>query len=253
MTGKLIFKMELFKFLRDRSFLITAGVIGVLNIVVTLLSLNLTSMFSDSYYESNATASMIGTIVIVGVIVFIGNIIFAYVYPFHMISMDYKNNVMAMMVASGVNRRKLFFAKIGAIFICTIALMLMIALIPTILFLIKLVQLDAWDGFAEGFNSVFYYTDLSFVKFIFSGLLGYLNMLMVIATACIIMKGKNLSFLLFMGFNILSSLVTGMLQTLAYSFNFSETGSYIFQIFLTALSIVVFGYISLRTLEKQNL
>ncbi|WP_086314847.1 hypothetical protein A5821_002451 [Enterococcus sp. 7F3_DIV0205] len=253
MTGKLIFKMELFKFLRDKSFLITAGVIGILNIVLTLLSLSLTSTFSDSYYESSATASMLGTVAFVGVIVFFGNIIFAYVYPFHMISMDYKNNVMAMMVASGVNRRKLFFAKVGAIFICTIALMLMIALIPTILFLIKLVQLDAWNDFADGFNSAFYYTDLSFGKFIFSGLLGYLNMLMVIATSCIIMKGKNLSFLLFIGFNIISSLVTGILKTLAYSFDFSSTGSYIFQLFLTVLSIVVFGYISLRTLERQNL
>lgn len=253
MTGKLIFKMELFKFLRDKSFLITAGVIGVLNIILTLFSLSIASNFSDSYYESSAAASMIGTMGFVGVIVLFGNIIFAYVYPFHMISMDYKNNVMAMMVASGVNRRKLFFAKVGAIFICTIALMFMIALIPTILFLIKITQMDAWSSFVDGFNSAFYYTDVSFGKFIFSGLLGYLNMLMVIAASCIIMKGKNLSFLLFIGFNILSSLVTGILSTIAYSFDFSSTGSYIFQLFLTVVSIVVFGFISLRTLERQNL
>ncbi|WP_430607023.1 hypothetical protein IGJ55_000063 [Enterococcus sp. AZ170] len=253
MTGKLIFKMEVFKFLRDKSFLITAGVIGVLNIVLTLFSLSMASSFSDTYYESSSAASMVGTMAFVSVIVVFGNIIFAYVYPFHMISMDYKNNVMAMMVASGVNRRKLFFAKVGAIFICTLVLMLMITLIPAILFLIKLTQLDGWDSFVDGFNSVFYYTDLSFGKFIFSGLLGYLNMLMVIATSCIIMKGKNLSFLLFIGFNILSSLVTGILNTIAYSFDFSATGSYIFQLFLTIISIVVFGYISLRTLERQNL
>ena len=253
MTGKLIFKMELFKFLRDKSFLITAGVIGVVNIILTILTLNVLADNSDSYYGSSATASMVGTIVLVGFIVVLANIIFAYVYPFHMISMDYKNNVMAMMVASGVNRRKLFFAKIGAIFICTIVMMLMIALIPTILFMIKLVQLDSWDSFAEGFNSAFYYTDLSFGKFMVDSLLGYLNMLMVIATSCIIMKGKNLSFLLFFGFNILSSLIIGILKSLAYSFDFSSTGSYIFQVVLTLISIVVFGYISLRTLERQNL
>ncbi|MFD1901270.1 ABC transporter permease [Enterococcus termitis] len=253
MTGKLIFKMELFKFLRDKSFLITAGVIGVLNIILSLFALSAVSAFSDSYYESSATAALLGTMGVIGFIVIFGNIIFAYVYPFHMISMDYKNNVMAMMVASGVNRRKLFFAKIGAIFICTIALMLLIALIPMILFLVKLVQLDGWDSFVEGLNSMFYYTELSFGKLIFSGLLSYLNMLMVIATACIIMKGKNLSFLLFIGFNILSTFVTGILSMISFSFDFSVTGSYIFQLFLTVVSIVVFGYISLRTLEKQNL
>jgi ABC-type transport system involved in multi-copper enzyme maturation permease subunit len=253
MTGKLIFKMELFKFLRDKSFLITAGVIGVLNIILSLFALSAVSAFSDSYYESSTTAALLGTMGVIGFIVIFGNIIFAYVYPFHMISMDYKNNVMAMMVASGVNRRKLFFAKIGAIFICTIALMLLIALIPMILFLVKLVQLDGWDSFVEGLNSMFYYTELSFGKLIFSGLLSYLNMLMVIATACIIMKGKNLSFLLFIGFNILSTFVTGILSMISFSFDFSVTGSYIFQLFLTVVSIVVFGYISLRTLEKQNL
>ncbi|MGG5342573.1 hypothetical protein [Enterococcus sp. AZ192] len=253
MTGKLIFKMELFKFLRDKSFLITAGVIGVLNIILTLFALSATSVFTDYYYESGAAATLLATMGVVGFIVILGNVIFAYVYPFHMISMDYKNNVMAMMVASGVNRRKLFFAKIGAIFVCTIALMILIALIPMILFLVKIVQLDGWDSFVEGINSMFYYTDLNLGKLIFSGLLSYLNMLMIIATACIIMKGKNLSFLLFIGFNIINTFVTGLLSSIGFAFNFSVTGSYILQLLLMVISIVVFGYISLRTLEKQNL
>lgn len=252
MTGKLIFKMELFKFLRDKSFLIAAGIIGVVNIILTLVALSIFN-FTDSYYDSSAAASMFVTFGFVLFILIWGNIIFAYIYPFHMISMDYKNNVMAMMVASGVNRRKLFFSKIGAIFICTIALMLMIALIPFILCLIKLMQSGAWNEFVEGFASVFYFTGLTLGKAIFSGLLGYLNMLMIIATSCIIMKGKNLSFLLFIGFNILNSIITGILSTVSIAFNFGSTGIYIFQLFLTIVSIVVFGYISLRTLEKQNL
>ncbi|MTD40330.1 hypothetical protein GIX45_17240 [Erwinia sp. CPCC 100877] len=252
MTGKLIFKMELFKFLRDKSFLIAAGVIGVLNIIFTLLALSAFNI-TDSYYDSSSTAAMIGTLAIIWVILVMGNIIFAYIYPFHMLSMDYKNNVMAMMVASGVNRRKLFFAKVGAIFICTIALTLAITLIPLILCAVKIVQEGGWNDFVKGFTTVFYYTDLSVVKLIFSGIFGYINMLMLIAAACIIMKGKNLSFMLFIGFNMLNSLVTGILSTITIAFDFSLNGVYTFQLLLTIISTVVFGYISLRVLEKQNL
>jgi ABC-type transport system involved in multi-copper enzyme maturation permease subunit len=252
MTGKLIFKMELFKFLRDKSFLIAAGIIGVLNIIFTLLALSAFNL-TDTYYDSGSTAAMIGTLAIIWVILIMGNVIFAYIYPFHMLSMDYKNNVMAMMVASGVNRRKLFFAKVGAIFICTIALTVAITLIPFILCVAKIAQEGGWNDFVEGFTSVFYYTDLSVVKLIFSGIFGYINMLMLIAAACIIMKGKNLSFMLFIGFNMLNSLVTGILSTLTIAFDFSFNGVYTFQLLLTIISTVVFGYISLRVLEKQNL
>ena len=252
MTGKLIFKMELFKFLRDKSFLITAGVISIINIILTLLLLNASNNL-DSYSNSGATATFVGTLAGVSVMIIFGNIIFAWIYPFHMISMDYKNNVMSMMVASGVNRKKLFFAKIGAIFVCTLLVMVVITLIPFILCLIKLAQVNALDQIKEVMSEMFYYADISGFQLLIRMFVQYINSLMLIATACILMKGRNISFLVFMGLSILNSIVGGILNMIPSTFMFSLNGMYSFQLIVLLLSTVVFCFISLNILEKQNL
>lgn len=253
MTEKLIFKMELFKFLRDKSFLITAGVIAVINTILTLVLLNATGNVSDYYYDSSATATLIATLGGITVMIFLGNIIFAIIYPFHMISMDYKNNVMAMMVASGVNRKKLFFAKIGAIFVCTLLLMLAITLVPLILCLIKLSQMNELSQISEVISSIFYYTETTGIKLVLLGFINYINSLMIIATASIAMKGKNISFLCYIGLNIVNSIVFGILNMIPTTFMFSNNGVYMYQLLMAVLSIVLFAFISLKLLEKQNL
>lgn len=252
MTAKLIFKMELFKFLRDKSFLITAGVISIINIVLTLILLSEASNASN-YYDSGTTATFIGTLVGISMMIVFGNIIFAWIYPFHMISMDYKNNVMSMMVASGVNRQKLFFAKIGAIFVCTLILMAAITLIPLILCIIKLAQVNALDQIKEVVSEIFYYSEISGFQLFLSMFVQYINSLMLIATACILMKGRNISFLIFLGFSIINSIVSGILNMIPNTFMFSFNGTFSFQILVLLLSTAVFGFISLKVLEKQNL
>ncbi len=256
MTGKLIFKMEIFKFLRDKTYLITAGVIAILNILGTLFLLSMITAFSDPYNTNSywqEHSELLGVFVLLFVFTCIGTSLFLIIYPFHIISMDYKNNVMAMMIAAGVNRRKLFFSKIGASIICTIGLTIGVTIIPAILFFIKIAQEVGIQEFFSQFSSLFYYLDTSVFWLILYFFVSLINTLIIMSAATIILKGSNLSILLYFGFSLLSNIIVSIFTSTSFIYNMTPTGAMIFQIIMGLISIGAFTAISLRNLETQNL
>lgn len=258
MTGELIFKMELFKFKKDKGFLTIAAIIGVLNIVFTAFYIFLirSVMYQDSFFwnMNDMTLAYFTSIgILLSVIVMIANVIFAMMLPFRMISMDYKNNVMALMVASGVNRSKLFFSKIGAVLLCTIGLGFAMVLIPTILVVIQIVDVGGLSTFLESINTVFRGIDISGVQVLFSWLLSYLSNLIMISAACILLKGSNMAFLLYIAIVFGTNIARGFLGFFPASMDLSMTAIEMFNSFWSVAMIAAFGFLSLYTMKHQNL
>lgn len=246
MTGKLIFKMEMFKFKNDKKYLITAGIIGILNTILALIIINIDSM---NYYDYG----MIGTALGFYFMLMLGNVIFMFFYPFHVLSMDYKNNVIATMIASGVNRTKLFVSKIGAIIVNTIIIGLITSFVPFVLFVSKAFYEAGFSRFFEQIFELFRVASGDLFSFVLVGVTGYLGMIMMMTAASTILKGANLSFLLFIGFSMATSIVTGILSSITFAFDLYGAGLTAYNFLMNLIVIAVFGYIGLSAIKKQNL
>lgn len=252
MTGKQIFKMEMFKFMKEKSYMITAGILAVLNIMVTLFIMYIVNGFTTNTNSiPSAFASMM---VFVTIFVIFANWLFLFLYPFHIISVDYKNNVMAMLVASGVNRTKLFFSKIGAVIICTVLLSIAITIIPVLIIFIDITTKVGAQQFIEGVSSIFSgLQSIDGFSLIVMMIFSYLASLMTITASAILVKGSNKTVSLFIGFSILISLVSGVLNQVINT-NAMDTSSRLFvQSLYSVLTILIFGFIGVKTLQKQIL
>lgn len=246
MTGKLIFKMEIFKYLRDRKYLISAGIIGCLNIIVCVY-------FLFAADRVNGSVSVLEDVMIfITLMTVVANLVFMFLYPFHLMAMDYKNNVMALMIASGVERTKLFFCKIGAALLWTVALVIAMNLVPLLLIFTE-AGLVAVSEFFGNFNNMLIMADLSLWEMLLFYFVGYLNTLVMISTATIITKGSNMTFFLFLGFQFVNGVVSNLFLTVPVMLHFSVIGMKILTFMLTLLMMSVFILIALNTLKKQNL
>ncbi|MDF7675688.1 hypothetical protein PT286_02920 [Neisseriaceae bacterium ESL0693] len=246
MNGLLIFKMELFKFFKDKNFLLAAGILSILNIIATL------SVIYDLEHAA-AMHDMRGMLTFLFLMLLLTNSIFVFIYPFHLIGMDYKNKVMAIMVASGVNRKKLFFSKIGAVVLFMLILMLVLSFIPFLLHLFDLSQQGELHDFTERFILKMTYDYSSSGLAFFCWMMVYINIIIIIALSCILTQGRNLSVLIFIGLYTLNCTVIFILSNIPLVADFSSTGLLIFQLLVAIILTGIFGYIGLKTLERQNL
>ena len=250
MTGKLIFKMEIFKYMKDKKYLMTTAVLAVLNILMTIFSI----YFIDNMnHLSDTGEAMFGLFILSVSLTFMINMVFMFLYPFHLMSMDYKNDVMSMLVASGVNRSRLFFSKIGATLLWTMCLTIVLIFIPFLIVMIKLNQVTNISDILANVMDILRMSQFSMFGTLGSLVLGYINTLVVISTATIILKGRNLTILLYMGLNMVQSFVLYFFNFIPASLNFSMTGMTIFSNLMTAISTVIFILIALKVMNKQNL
>jgi len=254
MTGKMIFKMEMFKFWKDKAYLFSALAIGILNTIVTLIALAVVSNMAngDMYYSETAEA-LIGVLFLVGFLLILGSGLFMFIYPFRAVSADYKNNVMALMVASGVNRTKLYFAKIGAIILAALILAMVISLVPIILITVRISTEVGLAQVVDAIAEVWQFFDMSAVQILVNSILSYLQALILIIFVCIWLKGSNLSFLLFIGLSIAISIVSGILNLFSIAFDFSFNAMLAYSSFITLIITVALMFLSLSMLRRQNL
>lgn len=251
MTALHIFKMEMFKYTKDKKYIIMTAVLAVINVCLTVYFTFLLDNFNDMMDSiSNVFA---GFMMVFLMLTIFANMIFMFLYPFHLMAMDYKNNVMSMLVASGVNRTRLFFAKIGATLIWSLCLTLVLIFIPASIILFKASQMvgftQIFDSIMSGFNMV----GMSTIGFILSSIISYINSLVLIAASAIIMKGRNLSIFLFIGLSMLQSFFTGIFAIIPSLMDFSMTGLMIFNHLLLIIATLIFIVISLNVMKRQNL
>ncbi|MDH6364103.1 ABC-type transport system involved in multi-copper enzyme maturation permease subunit [Enterococcus sp. PF1-24] len=248
MTSKLIFKMELFKFYRDKSILIIIGILAALN---TFFAGSIVYIINN-YYTKDLEA-FLGLVIFGTLATIVADAFFSLFLPFHMIAMDYKNNVMATMIASGVNRTRLFFSKIGAVFLCSIAIVIAIGFFPAMIFLINFSHTNFWQEFLNGFNYALNLQNTSFPLILLNQAVSYISTLVIVFTTCIIFKGRNIAIIFYFIFNIGIGIVTGILNVISLNAGFDSVGRTIFQICISLIITVIFAFISLTTMRRQNL
>lgn len=235
MTAQLIFKMEFYKFFNDRKNLIFIAVLTFLNII---FSVNLMGNNSDSG--------------VLFMLTFICSIVIIFITPFQLLSQDYRSNVMAIMIASGVNRRKLFFAKLLSTVIISVC-------IGVLLFIFPMILVIARAGFEEFiyilqqvFQELSLYINypLAILYLIFS----YVTYLVMINAAVIFTKGSRAAISLFFGIEIAISILNVVIVSpFINNMDLSSNGSLIVQIVFMAITGIAAILLSLRRMDTQSL
>ncbi|MBP1044517.1 hypothetical protein I6N95_26255 [Vagococcus sp. BWB3-3] len=254
MTGGLIFKMELFKFLQDKKYLLAVLILAVLN---TLTALFYSVLFTTTQHLGSESFLMrfSSVMTVVFVLLIFANGIFLFLFPFHVLSIDYKNNVMAMMIASGVNRSKLFFAKIGAVILLSLAVFIAVMAGPLVIGLVQMAIGGQINEFFASFVEIFnlFNLDIDVLAIVFSSLLSVLNSVVMITAATILMKGRNTAILVSIGFSMANSFISNFFNIFGFSTDISASSVSMVQGMTAAVSIAIFIFIGLRALQTQNL
>ncbi len=250
MSAKLIFKMELFKYMRDKKYLIATAVLAFINICTTVY---LVYLIDHIQGFSELNNNLLGIFVLFSSLTVFANFTFMFLYPFHLMSMDYKNDVMAMLVASGVNRNRLFLSKIGATLLWSLAVTFILVFIPGFIVLLKASQSMGMMDMFHNLLSVIDIGDLSIWGMSITFFNRYLNTLVLISTATTLMKGRNLTILVYFAFSMIQTIIVGMIETLPISLGFSTTSMSIFSNLLLMLVSILMTLVSLAIMKRQNL
>lgn len=247
----MIFKAEFFKYLQDKKYIGVTISLAVLNVLATIYFTYLIDHMTQSGNQMETIFN--GVLVTFFIMCLFANIIFMFFYPFHLLAMDYKNDVMPLLLASGVNRRKLFFSKLGATFIWVIGITTILILIPGLIILFRLSQEASLSVLYANIIDTIRAENLSLIGLVFSFLLNYLNTLVLISLTTIMLKGRNLAILVYFGLYMCQSLILGFLQLIPIQLQFTQTGQFLLSslalFFMTIIGVIV----ALMSMKRQNL
>lgn len=244
MTIQRIVKMEFFKFFHEKVYMLVFGIIAVLNIIFALVLANAQSLPAELY--GNKT---FGSFMIISIMLLIAaNFILLYWYPFHVLSVNYNNDVLALMMASGIKRKHLFYAKLIVTICLSMLAAVVLLLIPGTLLVVELnknigmLQL-VFSSFMDNF-SWYYLVDL---------ILAYITTVTLMLLACTWMRGAKKAILVFIGLTWVYRIVTSLTLIVIPTIDMNEMGHYLAIYGVQIIAMVLFGYITQRIMAKQNL
>ncbi|WP_054639178.1 hypothetical protein [Lactococcus fujiensis] len=128
MTKTNIFKMELYRNLNDRAYIIVISVLTGLFTLATALGVPLLKGAGGHeiqpllYFEIPFLVAL-----------FIAFWAFAIIYPWHLLSTDYNNKVLSLVIASGVKRSNYYFIKIIATILTNMMAYFVIGILPVVI------------------------------------------------------------------------------------------------------------------------
>lgn len=257
MTGKLIFKMELFKFFKNTKMLFTLLGLGLLGII-----LSLGTLYTDT------DSPLFGPLVISLFFYFLGIMCFIFIYPYMLISTDYQNNVMALMIASGVNRTKLFFSKIGATIIISYLVSIIVVVIPFGIFLTALLHSNqiTLDNFLNALSNLYTQMDLANLGKVglfafFVSIIQYFSTLLFISIASILVRGRWYGILILFGYSIFISWVHSFFQYLFINNEYTDYSTTIsplqtlnlFNLVFYVILSAILTFSAIQLIKRQNL
>ena len=255
MELKNIFKMEMYKNLRDKPYIIMILVLTGLGAVLSIMGAFLARGHFEHMLRWYGFSAIFMTLYILGVIfTLFGGGILALLYPFHLLNVDYRNKVMSLMVASGVPRVNYYFVKIGATMLTCFIATAVVTFIPIVTLFV--VQEEFVMFIVRNIHEAF--TAGNIFQLLLSGVINMVQFVTVMMAAVIISKGKFVGIFLFIGFNFAISIVHGvtrvfvmivMAEVMDVTFFFFEGMGMI----LSVLTIGVFGLIGVCTIRKQDL
>jgi len=231
-----VFRMEIFKNIHDRVNLFVMLVLMCLNIIGGLIVSNQNWRRTPSTFEE--------TMLWLFVFSALGSVIFLFIYPYQMARTDYKNNVMSLMIASGVSRIQYYFVKVGATLLFSFISVTLLAILPLFIILLSTggIEVAAADIYIEldGAGTAF--------GVIITSWLSTFSMLM---TSVIIARGKGFTIFVFFGISIATSQVMNIVRGLLGIewWNMTNTITLIQHL----ITMVVVSLIGILVLRKQDL
>ena len=246
MNFKRIFTMEMYKFITSKFYLYLIASIGIFNLLATIYFSSLIS--SESVHRYNTTFS-----VMLGIITYllnVGGMIFIFIYPINSFSTDYRNNVMATIISSGVSRKVLYYVKLLSILLNEIIMLHILYFLP----LVVISQIRISDE-----NELLLSRMVEILQYIFTEpliisivFLYLILIVIVLIYSSILARGGIMSIFIYIGFSILNAVVFNLFTI---SLIQSNGDTYAQWKILIVVSILIISYItlSMRTINKQNL
>ncbi|MGL4383211.1 MAG: hypothetical protein ACRCTA_05800 [Bacilli bacterium] len=247
MNFKSILKMELYKFFQDKPLLIAAIVLGVLNTLMISIGIGISN---EAILDSSGIISVI--IVIILLTSLLASFIILLLYPFQCVCIDYKNNVLATMIASGVDRVKYYFTKLIVININTMVLLAIIFLVPFLVLLFNS-EIDL-NEFGSLISASLEETGLSLI-FVFSFIVGTIYNLVLVYLSCMITKGSVAGSIgCYFGFSIARNIVYAMvIAPLIFISSDTFINPFIYEIIFNTILSAALMIISINVISKQDL
>ena len=227
-----VFRMEIFKNLHDRTSLFVMLVLMCTNTIGGLVASN------HSWVRT--TGSLEESIMWLFVFSAIGTAAFLFIYPYQMARTDYKNNVMSLMIASGVSRVQYYFVKVGATLLFSFVSVILLTILPMIIVLLATggIEVTAADVYIELGEA-----GRAFGVIIF----WWLSTFSMIMTSVIITRGKAYTIFVFFGILVAASQFTrifrGLLGVQWWRMDNTVT---LVQHFITMLVVALIGILILR-------
>ena len=246
MNFKRIFTMEMYKFITSKFYLYLIVGIGIFNLLTTIY---VSSLISSNGADGYNTAFL----VMLGITTYLLNVagmIFIFIYPINSFSTDYKNNVMATIVSSGVSRKVLYFVKLLSILLNEIIMLHILYFLP----LVVISQIRISDE-----NELLLSRMVEILQYIFTEpliisivFLYLILIVIVLIYSSILARGGIMSIFIYIGFSILNAVVFNLFTI---SLIQSNGDTYAQWKILIVVSILIISYItlSMRTINKQNL
>ena len=246
MNFKRIFTMEMYKFITSKFYLYLIASIGIFNLLATIYFSSLIS--SESVHRYNTTFS-----VMLGIITYllnVGGMIFIFIYPINSFSTDYRNNVMATIISSGVSRKVLYYVKLLSILLNEIIMLHILYFLP----LVVISQIRISDE-----NELLLSRMVEILQYIFTEpliisivFLYLILIVIVLIYSSILARGGIMSIFIYIGFSILNAVVFNLFTI---SLIQSNGDTYAQWKILIVVSILIISYItlSMRTINNQNL
>lgn len=254
MNSKNIFKMEFYRNFRDKTWLIIIGVLTILSLIDSMLIISLINQtVSNSSEPGRGPSVLIALTVFFTLALVVGIWAFQIIYPFHLLSVDYSNKALSLMIASGVNRMTYYFIKLIATLLSTLLAFFTMFIIPFILILgVYSHQLSEFlsmisDTFSIG----------NILMLILNSLVGSLASIVILFFVVIMTRGKFWGIFVYLGITMAigivvviftSSIAVYSSNSLTAMPNTSWVG-----LLLSVIEGFIFGLIGLSFIRKQDL
>ena len=246
MNFKRIFTMEMYKFVTSKFYLYLIASIGIFNLLATIYFSSLIS--SESVHRYNTTFS-----VMLGIITYllnVGGMIFIFIYPINSFSTDYRNNVMATIISSGVSRKVLYYVKLLSILLNEIIMLHILYFLPLVV--ISQIRIPGKNEIliSKMVESLQYILKEPLIILI---IFLYLTLIVIVLVySSILARGGIISIFIYIGFSILNAILLNLFTRSLTQSNGDVVTQWKTLITISVL-IIAYVILSLRTINKQNL
>ncbi|MDR1680110.1 MAG: hypothetical protein LBR81_10120 [Prevotellaceae bacterium] len=240
--------MEIFKNRNDKAYIRIIAILTAMAAAASIIGIIMAS-------TNNTNNVLIATEILLTTFTMIGIAIFSFLYPFHLLNVDYKNKVISLIFAGGVSRKQYYFVKIGATILSCLIAFFIILFIPIMIWLV------AYPAeFTELIRNIFRnFKPEDISSFMLASILGLIANIVMLTTAVIISKGKITGIFLYLAFSFIVSIVQGFfmpdnISLFMINNTDMEISQYFYQTAIFAVfQIIAFTFIGLRVLDKQDL